>query len=61
MCVFFSAEDNSAILSALQLMLLEHNAMCHLIIGSKTQAIKEIAKVCQLLQGDAKLLQVSNT
>ncbi|XP_066986043.1 MAU2 chromatid cohesion factor homolog isoform X2 [Macrobrachium rosenbergii] len=51
------AEDNSAILSALQLMLLEHNAMCHLIIGSKTQAIKEIAKVCQLLQEDAKLLQ----
>ncbi|KAK7073245.1 mau2 chromatid cohesion factor [Halocaridina rubra] len=51
------AEDNASILSSLQLMLLEHNAMCHLIIGSKTQAIKEISKVCQLLQEDSKLLQ----
>ncbi|XP_045603742.1 MAU2 chromatid cohesion factor homolog isoform X1 [Procambarus clarkii] len=51
------AEDNASILSSVQLLLLEHSVMCHLIIGSKAQAIKEIAKVCQLLQQDAKQLQ----
>ncbi|ROT75071.1 Cohesin loading complex subunit SCC4-like protein [Penaeus vannamei] len=51
------AEENTSILRSLQLLLLEHSVMCHLIIGSKAQAIKEIAKVCQLLQEDAKQLQ----
>ncbi|XP_071513355.1 MAU2 chromatid cohesion factor homolog [Panulirus ornatus] len=51
------AEDNASILSSLQLLLLEHSVMCHLIVGSKAQAIKEIAKVCQLLREDAKQLQ----
>ncbi|KAK8754548.1 hypothetical protein OTU49_016680 [Cherax quadricarinatus] len=51
------AEDNASILSSVQLLLLEHSVMCHLIIGSKSQAIKEIAKVCHLLQQDAKQLQ----
>lgn len=56
--IYVSAEDNASILSSLQLMLLEHSVMCHLIIGSKAQAIKEIAKICQLLREDGKQLQV---
>ncbi|KAG0712664.1 MAU2 chromatid cohesion factor [Chionoecetes opilio] len=52
------AEDNASILGSLQLVLLEHSIMCHLIMGSKAQAIKEIAKVCRLLNHDAKKLQV---
>ncbi|KAK3867780.1 hypothetical protein Pcinc_026791 [Petrolisthes cinctipes] len=51
------AEENSSILGSLQLLLLEHSVMCHLIIGSKAQAIKEIARVCRLLQADTKQLQ----
>ncbi|XP_050721504.1 MAU2 chromatid cohesion factor homolog isoform X1 [Eriocheir sinensis] len=51
------AEENTSILSSLQLLLLEHSIMCHLIMGSKAQAIKEIAKVCRLLQDDTRQLQ----
>lgn len=54
-----TAEENSSILSSLQLLLLEHSVMCHLIVGSKAQAIKEIARVCRLLQADSKQLQVN--
>lgn len=57
-CVCVSAEENTSILSSLQLLLLEHSIMCHLIMGSKAQAIKEIAKVCRLLQDDTRQLQV---
>ena len=56
-----SAEENTTILSSLQLLLLEHSIMCHLIMGSKAQAIKEIAKVCRLLQHDSRLLQVGDS
>lgn len=56
--LFVSAEENTSILSSLQLLLLEHSIMCHLIMGSKAQAIKEIAKVCRLLQDDTRQLQV---
>ena len=46
-----AAEESSSsgILVSLQLSLLEHSVMCHLITGSKAQAIKEIAKICGVL------------
>lgn len=40
--------DDHPILSAFQLMLLEHMAMCRLVLGSKTLAIKEVIFYCLL-------------
>ncbi|XP_076054832.1 mau2 sister chromatid cohesion factor isoform X2 [Oratosquilla oratoria] len=52
------AEDNKGILHSLQLMLLEHIVMCHLVMGSKAQAIREISKICLLLKNNEKLFKL---
>ncbi|CAL4161622.1 unnamed protein product, partial [Meganyctiphanes norvegica] len=48
---------NNAILEVLQLLLLEHSVICHLIMGSKAQAIKEIARICRILTNAPHLMQ----
>lgn len=44
-------------LEVMQLLLLEHSVICHLIMGSKAQAIKEILRICRILQNNASLMQ----
>jgi len=48
---------NSPILEVLQLHLLEHSVICHLIMGSKAQAIKEINRIGKILINNPNLMQ----
>ncbi|XP_070542857.1 MAU2 chromatid cohesion factor homolog [Ptychodera flava] len=47
--------DSHPILSAFQLMLLEHIIMCRLVMGNKSLAIQEISQACQVCQQQPKL------
>lgn len=55
--LLFPVVDNKPILSVFQLMLLEHIAMCRLVMGNKSTALSEIAQACQLCRRQPKLLQ----
>jgi len=48
---------NSPLLEVLQLHLLEHSVICHLIMGSKAQAIKEINRIGKILINNPNLMQ----
>jgi len=48
---------NSPLLEVLQLHLLEHSVICHLIMGSKAQAIKEINRIGKILIKNPNLMQ----
>lgn len=47
--------DSHPLLSAFQLMLLEHIIMCRLIMGNKTLAIQEIFQACSVCQQQPRL------
>ncbi|MCL4132507.1 UNVERIFIED_CONTAM: hypothetical protein GTU68_020468 [Idotea baltica] len=52
-----AVHQNTSILNSLEVFLHEHSVMCHLVIGSKESAIKEISKICRLLQSNPSLMQ----
>ncbi|KAL7641064.1 UNVERIFIED_CONTAM: hypothetical protein RMT77_008201 [Armadillidium vulgare] len=52
-----NAFENVSLLNSLEIFLHEHSVMCHLVIGSKESAIKEISKICRLLQLHPSLMQ----
>ncbi|XP_077866764.1 MAU2 chromatid cohesion factor homolog [Saccoglossus kowalevskii] len=47
--------DSHPILSAFQLMLLEHIIMCRLVLGNKSLAIQEISQACLVCQQQPRL------
>ncbi|WAQ98773.1 SCC4-like protein [Mya arenaria] len=47
--------DAHPLLSAFQIMLLEHIVMCRLIMGNKTTAIQEIFQACHVCQAQPRL------
>ncbi|XP_049830846.1 MAU2 chromatid cohesion factor homolog isoform X1 [Schistocerca gregaria] len=53
--------DNKPILSVFQIMLLEHIAMCRLVMGNKCLALQEIAQACMLCQQQPRLLQTHSS
>ncbi len=48
--------DSHPILSAFQLMLLEHIVMCRLVMGQKSLAVQEISQACQVCSQNPRLL-----
>ncbi|XP_038072262.1 MAU2 chromatid cohesion factor homolog [Patiria miniata] len=48
--------DSHSILSAFQLMLLEHIIMCRLVMGQKSLAVQEISQACQVCSQNPRLL-----
>ncbi|XP_073994231.1 mau2 sister chromatid cohesion factor [Rhodnius prolixus] len=49
--------DNSGILCALQLMLVEHMVMCRLVMGHKCVALTHMANACSLCAANPQLLR----
>jgi len=49
------AVGNHPMLNTFQLLLLEHIAMCRLVMGNRTLAIKETVQALQICYGDPKL------
>lgn len=47
--IFLLAVDNHPMLNTYQLVLLEHIAMCRLVMGNRTLAIKEVIHFCLML------------
>ncbi|CAB0007676.1 unnamed protein product [Nesidiocoris tenuis] len=49
--------DNSSILCAIQLMLIEHMAMCRLVMGHKCIALTQMANACTLCSSNPTLMK----
>lgn len=49
--------DNKPILPVFQIMLLEHIAMCRMVMGNKTQALQEISTAVNLCRQHPRLLE----
>lgn len=49
--------DNKPILPVFQIMLLEHIAMCRMVMGNKTQALQEISTAVSLCRQHPRLLE----
>lgn len=53
----FLVVDNKPILPVFQVMLLEHIAMCRIVMGNKTQALQEISTAVNLCKQHPRLLE----
>lgn len=54
---FVLVVDNKPILPVFQIMLLEHIAMCRMVMGNKTQALQEISTAVNLCRQHPRLLE----